>query len=363
MNLAGRIRLRPGMALPTIVSTRPLLAARIARGRPAGELPAVLGALFSMCAHAQRGTARRAVAAAAGEPARSSSAERAALQAATAREQALRIAQDWHRLLPGAPAAAPTAALRGCPLWDAALAPAEQVRALPAWLSRHWLGEPVAAWLAAHAADPAAWAERWCTRVDTAPARLLRSQRQALQDIATPIRPLRLLDQPLATLPHLARRMAEETGFCAEPDWQGTPAETGPWTRSVDPAPPAPHNAWMRLIARLVDLLHLAVPAGCERLAEGALTLGRHESVAWTETARGLLVHWVRLEDAPQGARVADCRVLAPTEWNFHPRGVLARTLASLTGDDRAAQAARAAAAFDPCVEFEVESTMEPAHA
>jgi hypothetical protein len=55
--------------------------------------------------------------------------------------------------------------------------------------------------------------------------------------------------------------------------------------------------------------------------------------------------------------------VLAPTEWNFHPHGVLAQTLAALQGDARAGQAARAAVAFDPCVEFDVEPFAEPAHA
>ena len=66
-----------------------------------------------------------------------------------------------------------------------------------------------------------------------------------------------------------------------------------------------------------------AVPVG--GAAEGALPLADGEAIAWTEMARGLLVHWVRLEDSPSGPRVADCRVLAPTEWNFHPRGVLAQ--------------------------------------
>ncbi len=62
--------------------------------------------------------------------------------------------------------------------------------------------------------------------------------------------------------------------------------------------------------------------------------------------ARGLLLHWVALE--PDGS-VADYRVLAPTEWNFHPGGALARTLAALPAD--AGDAARTlAAAFDPCV-------------
>jgi Ni,Fe-hydrogenase I large subunit len=87
------------------------------------------------------------------------------------------------------------------------------------------------------------------------------------------------------------------------------------------------------------------------------------EGLAWSEMARGVLVHWVRLEAAAGGPRVADCRVLAPTDLNFHPRGVLARTLAALRGDaaadagEQTAVVDRArvlAAAFDPCLHFEV---------
>jgi hypothetical protein len=361
--LTGRVHLHPGAIGPAISGARPLLASRMARGRAAAELPALLGALFTLCSHAHRSTARRAVSAALGEAALSTAAERSALQAATARDQILRIAHDWQRLLPGAPAAEPTATLRSCPLWREDFGAAEQMAALPEWLAHRWLMEPLRSWLAAHEAAPLGHAQRWCDSVDTPPARLLRSQRIALQALATPAQPLRLLDQPLAHMPRLARRLAEEAGFCARPDWQGTPAETGPWTRTVDPLPLPLHNAWMRLIARLVDVLRLAAPGGRDWLAEGALPLAPGEAVAWTEMARGLLVHWVRLEDSPQGPRVADCRVLAPTEWNFHPQGVLAQTLAALRGETAAAQAARAAVAFDPCVEFVVESTREPAHA
>jgi len=364
-NLAGRMRLRPGAALPTIESSRPMQAALLARGRPAGDLPDTLGALFTLCAHAHRGTAKRAVAAALDVHAVSSAAERSALQAATAREQILRIAHDWHRLLPGAPAAEPVLLLRSCPLWRDGLAPDEQMQALPGWLAHHWLAMPVAEWLQNHETAPGGWALHWSAHTDTPTARLLRTQANGLLSLDTPARPLRLLDQPLASMPLLAHRLRTEADFCARPEWQGETAETGPWTRVIDPVPLPLHNAWMRLIARFVDVLRLAAPDGRDWLAEGALPLARGEAIAWTEMARGLLVHWVRLEDSPSGPRVANCRVLAPTEWNFHPRGLLAQALAALNGPDRAEQAARAAVSFDPCVEFDIDAAcaMEPAHA
>lgn len=355
----GRVLLRPGRPLPTVRNQRPLLAARLARGRRADELPALFGLLFTLCSHAHRATAARAVAAARGDPAPSGPAQRQALRAATARDQVLRIAHDWPRLLPGAPAGEPAAGLRSCPLWRDDLSVDARLEALPGWLAHHWLGMPVPDWLRAYAADPEDAPLHWCRRVDTAPARLLRRQADALRRLATPAQPLDLLAQPRATLPRLARRLAEQPDFCARPDWNGVPAETGPWTRINDAVRPRLHNAWMRMTARLVDVLRLAAPDGLHWLAEGALPLARGEGLAWTEMARGLLVHHVQLDD---DGRVHAAQVLAPTEWNFHPQGVLAQALATLDGGDGAAQAARAAVAFDPCVEFVVEAK-EAAHA
>ena len=87
----GHLRLTPGVPLPPVQGGRPDLAARLARGRRAADLPALLGALYTLCSHAHRSTARRAVAAAFGQPARCSIDERQALRAATARDQVLRL--------------------------------------------------------------------------------------------------------------------------------------------------------------------------------------------------------------------------------------------------------------------------------
>jgi Ni,Fe-hydrogenase I large subunit len=81
------------------------------------------------------------------------------------------------------------------------------------------------------------------------------------------------------------------------------------------------------------------------------------------EMARGLLVHAVRLE----GGRIASYAIVAPTEWNFHPRGPLALELENRPVRD-AAEARRAlgfaAATLDPCVALETElRDAEPAHA
>lgn len=358
--LTGRLTLRPGAPLGhSLHSSRPDLVPRLSAGRPAAQLPALLGSVFSLCGHAQRWTAERAVQAALG---RVTAPEPAALQAhrlATLREQLLRISHDWPRLLPGAPAQAPAALqLRACPLWREDLAPADRLAALPAWLQQKWLGMAPEAWLQAWARAPAAWPLDWVARAGGPVAALLRSQVEATRALRADGPALQLLNQPGITLPLLARQMAGRPGFCSLPDWQGEVPDTGPWAReAAQPRQPA-RTAWDRLVARLTEVLQLAAPGGEAWLASGALSLGPGEGLAWTEMARGLLVHRVQL-DGPAGdaPRVADCRVLAPTEWNGHPQGVLARALAALPpGPASAEDAARLAVAFDPCVPFVVQT-------
>ena len=70
------------------------------------------------------------------------------------------------------------------------------------------------------------------------------------------------------------------------------------------------------------------------------------------EAARGRLVHRVEMENGTIGSY----RILAPTEWNFHPRGVVAESLATLRGGrDKVEQQARLLInAIDPCVGYEL---------
>jgi len=93
-------------------------------------------------------------------------------------------------------------------------------------------------------------------------------------------------------------------------------------------------------------------------LSFGALSTGPRQGVAWVEMARGLLVHQVEIDGSSGDARVSACRVLAPTEWNFHPQGVVAQRIAALDGggsvEDTERRVRLLMAAFDPCVPFDV---------
>ncbi|MCU7812106.1 MAG: nickel-dependent hydrogenase large subunit, partial [Candidatus Thiodiazotropha sp. (ex Notomyrtea botanica)] len=72
------------------------------------------------------------------------------------------------------------------------------------------------------------------------------------------------------------------------------------------------------------------------------------------EAARGRLAHRVSLADSV----ISRYQILAPTEWNFHPEGVVARGLLGLPAGDEAAlrrQASLFINAVDPCVGYRLE--------
>lgn len=74
---------------------------------------------------------------------------------------------------------------------------------------------------------------------------------------------------------------------------------------------------------------------------------------AAVESPRGRLYYVVRIGD---DGRLVDARVLAPTEWNFHPTGPFIRSLIGWRpAGDRRAAVVRRAQDFCPCVTVEVE--------
>lgn len=144
----------------------------------------------------------------------------------------------------------------------------------------------------------------------------------------------------------LGARLAA-ANFCLQPDWLGEPRETGPLSRqNASPLVQDIQNEHgfgllARLVARLIDLAkipaQMRMDSSCIKLQNG---------VGVVETARGRLVHTAQV----QNGFIADYKILAPTEWNFHPAGVAAQALTGLEAD----QARAVVEAIDPCVEFEL---------
>ncbi|MGB0733735.1 MAG: nickel-dependent hydrogenase large subunit, partial [Pontibacterium sp.] len=69
-------------------------------------------------------------------------------------------------------------------------------------------------------------------------------------------------------------------------------------------------------------------------------------------TARGLLVHYAHVVDG----KVNGYRIVAPTEWNFHPQGSVHALLkgAHIPSGNLAQVVKHVVALIDPCVEYHV---------
>lgn len=361
--LSGVLRVRPGAARPHSLSgSRPDWAETLTRGRPVSVVPGLLASVYSLCGHAHRLCAELALQAALGRGGPVAAHAARALQHETQREHVRRIGLDWVRELADADDAAlavdSAQSLRACP---ALLTDDPAPGSMHRWLAQHLLGESPEAWLQRwqHAGGEAL--AEWSARRGTWLARVLDACRDAAARPMSPARPLRPHAAP-AGLYQVVRHLRDDPRYTRAPQWQGACAETGSWTRLHDTRLP-PRSPWDRLGARIAELVRLSQPdvpgaSGAGWLSLGAATLSAAEGIAWVEMARGLLVHYVTLEPAVLEHRVARYRVLAPTEWNFHPQGAVAQALESLDGGEAglvARQVAAIMAAYDPCVRFEVE--------
>jgi len=361
----GELRVRPGRPCPhNLHSSRSDWAFPVTRGQPAARLPATLASLFSLCGQAHRLCGQMALDAARGHEVAWRVPVPAALRAETMREHLRRICLDWPRQL----AAGDASTLRGnaldrafasCPLFGEGESPG-----LPRWLEQHLLGMPAANWLACWRLEPSRWLAAWSAQARSATATLLEAIRPAAERPIAGAAPLRVHAGD-AGLRELAASLHGSAGFSRAPLWQGRCAETGPWARLAATPIVSCDTPWLRLGARLAELIALALDTPAEAAAplmSGGLPVAPGEGLAWVEMARGLLVHAVRLDGRDAGARIEACRVLAPTEWNFHPEGAIALALASMPGQPEPVQrrCIRALmAAYDPCVPFEIEAAVD----
>jgi len=355
--LTGKIELKPGRRPPNIGNTRPPGLERLFRGKAANLLPDMLAMVFSICGHAHRLTARRAIDAARGRLTPLAAADADQLRWHTAREQTRRIAWDWPALM------APKLEARQAPpqpLFPPLNDTGPSLSALTAWVERDIFGQSAERWSEAFQSDGTRWLQQWADGGATTTARLLRSCGDAARTLTLDGRPLRLQRDDAAQL-RLARLLSEREAdlFVRSPTTAEGVAETGAWTRHLDPLCGGYSNVWMRLGARLLDLAKLChADYGASWLCCGGAKTGPNEGLAWTETARGLLIHWVRLDHD----QVEDCRVLAPTDWNFHPSGLVAQALSALPADERGRHPTDLLlSVFDPCAPYDVDLQPEPA--
>lgn len=150
-------------------------------------------------------------------------------------------------------------------------------------------------------------------------------------------------------------RAMQKDDFIERPKWEGHCYETTCLSRTDSTLLQSLQARYgngllVRLVARLTELATLSgellpsnVPDEFSPADDGA-GIGR------ATAARGELLHRVSLKDGV----ISDYRIVAPTEWNFHPQGVVAAGLASLQGGDIERQARLLINAIDPCVAYEL---------
>ncbi len=375
----------------TLRSSRPQLAQKIMVGCSPARAAERAGLMFSLCGKAQRIAAELAC-----EAAQNSAPD---AQTCAAREQRVLIEAGlehaWQLLLHWPQRLsdvthnhmlqnrASLAALR-----KASLDPQRFVAVLDDELRAVFLGENAADWLQRDLAAFDAWRQQAANVPTTSSSATSMASSMASSMAALFATKEAATDQGLAATPllppldncavwspaqcaALAQRAFADANFSAQPTWQGGAAETGAIARQQ--AQPLLAE-WIarrgrgqgaRLLARLIELAELpsrlklrsGAVANVDVQAKvktntKAFTLDDNVGLSLVETSRGVLMHCVRLADG----KVADYRIVAPTEWNFHPAGPLQQALALLPADaDIVARAQAICQSLDPCVAFEID--------
>ncbi len=395
MNLEGKIAVRlrwdgQRITRAELESRRPLQPVALLRGKSAAEAAHTLPLLFSICAKAQGVAAVTALEAAQGiAPGPSAVKWRERLVVGEAIQELL-----WRFLLdlPGllgeprnpelltglrrrfaglvAPAMAddvwktPGAAL---PEPDAAAWEAFS-REVEAAVGANILGMPAETW---HRTITLDQVSRWLHAASTPTARLLLrlcNGKGLWGDGGVPLMPEANRER---VMNELLPGLEGDPDFALRPHWQGRPVETGALSRMRGHALLAGllqrdgATVLARLLARLVELVELVrwLREPSPHPVIESVAPAPRTGLAWIQTARGLLLHRAALDEE---GRVLGYRVVAPTEWNFHPAGPCIRGLAGRSAasqEDARGCAELLVQALDPCVAYQIDILKDTSHA
>lgn len=364
----------------SIASTRIPHVSRIFEGKSVEEALAGLPRVYGICRHAQSLAAVEAaeMALRIGVDPVVSDLRHFLVRLETAREHLWRIALDWPRFNGGAPDTSLAAAARrvfepgretnvGMDVFrPGAPAAGFSARSIPDaainLLESAVFGRSLEGW---RRIEDRVGLEAWAFSATTPAARVVRTVMETgLSDAGR---------SDVAVLPPLGGvalgaqlRDGVAVDFLARPTWGGVPRETSVFARRQGD-PLVRHlmrddgNGLLpRVVARLVELAQLPLE-GDRRddpvpVAEYGSALPPSEGLARVEAARGTLLHRMVLAKG----RVERFQILAPTEWNFHPRGAVAQGLRELACrlEDRDALLRTGTlfvGAVDPCVAFRFE--------
>ena len=366
-------------------SSRPVKLCTVLVGRDVGAAMTLLPRLFGVCRIAQTVAGLAAVEAALGivPPSPQLAARRFLVAAESLEQTAWRLLLDWPRCVGASPALGTLKRLRQLLsvlprklfpdlAWNrvggARLAPARADLAAMLDQLQHEIHQVVCG-----DATRSDWPltdrrsfERWLRHGSTSAALTLRCLcEQGLADFGrSTVEPL-----PAFDLAVLERRMAAADGyaFCARPDLDGAVHETGAlarlWRHPLIADLRADHGNGLltRWAARWVEMdgllaeLHAQFALLEEHPGASMAQNGTGTGLGLVESARGCLCHRVVVA----AGRVTDYKILAPTEWNFHPEGPLTRGLLGARVAEAGVPPVRRAVALlatalDPCVGFEL---------
>lgn len=369
MNLSGTLRLIARVdglhcIAARVDNTRPR-AAGLLQGLPAAGATRLVPALFSLCGRAQGIATRAAVAAARGESHVAAAGDECAVSAETAREHLWRLLLDWPPRFGKEAQRTHFARVHRTLMQtgdeDAAAQAGSALREL---LATELCSLPLVSSSGAGSLAELVTAARRAGGVGEMLAELVDAgdRTRAGDALAPPMPALAACDWA-----RMFDHAMPPPEFDRMPAWHDagsrTVFETGALARHHGSPLVARllrdgHRTAARFFSRVLDLADAAERlrdpfGGDRRPLVDAASLGTGAGLACVESARGVLLHAVRLE----GDVIADYRIVAPTEWNFRPGGAF---LCEATGwqapsrDAVRARLDRLALSLDPCVDFEL---------
>ena len=368
--IAVVVRLERGyVADVTVASTRRPGLCRVLEGMPVEVVPSRVSLLFRVCSAAQEHAARTACEQISGLPPAPGEQTRrqARVILETFREHAWAACVEWPRHLGMAPDVGAFARIRsalqaigeGLADWPDKRLEEEKLRVLAQTIDRALV-------LGGRTWEGPGALHSWAMLGTCPAARFLRKVWD--EDLAEFGRcSLRPVPDMMAWDLDGALAADVDNRFVSRPEWEGEACETGPLVRMSGHSLVA--ELWQRygnglltrLVARLVELVGLSGRLGqlLNGLSSNSASLGiggNRVGLGQVEAARGRLAHRVKVE----GDRVSRYQILAPTEWNFHPRGPLWRGLVGMpagNADILQRQVGFLVVALDPCVAFTVQVT------
>ncbi|MBN0986014.1 nickel-dependent hydrogenase large subunit [Amphritea pacifica] len=374
----------------SLSSSRPAQMGRLFHGRTVVEVARMIPLLFTACSVAQRLAFTEAVencrdVVVASEVSRG---RQLLLQVENCRELLFRLLRDWVAADPGQLLILQQIQgilSRLLNRWDYLLQPlkrgglnGDQVRQLSTLLEqeRKQIADQLTGMLTPLLGMPVASFQRWLDRVSPEHgfnAPLLEPIMHLHHDFSAVT-----LGPDLQPLPDLQQRQqqqileaaaeVQQTLFCATPRWQGECCETGSYSNYRYELQHFRLQGWHELSCRyaamLIQLSQVPGLINADDSAEitesaggnansNADGIGPGIGMGIVATSRGQLLHRVEM----MRERILSYHILAPTEWNLHPRGLVATKLQGvrIETDSQALSLGRTMLLLaDPCVAFDI---------